>query len=152
MAPYHLALAPLVVKDDGSLPVGIDHAEVVMHRDTAGVDRAHSLYLLEGSWSLFGGFFDGVGIEVVARYVVYAVMQPAPTNFAKGVFDFSWLGRARHPVVNPRLDVVIVQARVHEPVNHEVEPAVAPFARRRALRQTQVTWMVFLRVDHFLVS
>jgi hypothetical protein len=29
---------------------------------------------------------------------------------------------------------------------------VAPFARRRALRQTQVTWMVFLRVDHFLVS
>jgi hypothetical protein len=25
---------------------------------------------------------------------------------------------------------------------------VAPFARRRALRQTQVTWLMFLRVDH----
>ncbi len=152
MAPHHLALATLVVKDDGSLPVGIDHAEVVMHCDTARVDRAHSLDFLEGSRSLFGGFFDGVGIEVVARDVVCAVMQPAPANFAEGVFDFSWLGRARHPVVNPRFDVVIIQACVHEPVDYEVEPAVAPFARRRALRQAQVTWLMFLRVDHFSVS
>jgi hypothetical protein len=29
---------------------------------------------------------------------------------------------------------------------------VAPFARRRALRQAQVTWLMFLRVDHFSVS